>query len=79
MGEHKHREATEAVKNESADHSRTLWVVTVLAFWVSLLITVVVLFVTGKLNLILASVSLGLMILGVALKTRYQLKQRKRL
>ena len=77
MGEHKHREATEEVKNESADHSRMLWVVTVLAFWVSLSITVVVLLVTGKLNLILASISLGLMILGVALKTRYQLQQRK--
>ena len=63
--------------SESDDTSRKLWVVAVLAFWISLGITLTTMLITGKLDLILVSITLGLMVLGVWLKVRYQLRQRK--
>ena len=56
---------------------KTRWVAAVLAFWVSTVILVIVFFIEGQLNLILISICLGLMIVGVWLKTRYQLHLRK--
>lgn len=53
------------------------WVAAVMAFWVSIAVLIVVFFIEGQLNLILVSICLGLMIVGVWLKTRYQLHLRK--
>ncbi|MET0102441.1 MAG: hypothetical protein ABW078_11975 [Sedimenticola sp.] len=58
------------------DTDRKLWVVAVLAFWVSLAITLAFFLVTGEVDLILLSITLGTMVLGIWLKARYQLKQR---
>ncbi len=77
MGEQRRRKKLQPVPVESDGNSRTLWVVAVLAFWISAGITLAVLLITGKLNLILLCVTLGMMVLGVWLKARYQLQQRK--
>lgn len=55
---------------------KTKWVASVVAFWVSMAVMLIVYFVEKKLNLILASIVLGMMLIGVWLKTRYQLHQR---
>jgi hypothetical protein len=79
MGEQQRRQALrrDAAPTASLEHSRALWVIAVLAFWVSAAINIAMLAVTGKLDLILGSVTIGMMVLGVWLKTRYQLQQRK--
>ncbi|MES9872577.1 MAG: hypothetical protein ABW146_05665 [Candidatus Sedimenticola sp. 6PFRAG7] len=77
MNEQLRRVESEPSKTKSNDTDRKLWVVATLAFWVSLAITIATLVVTGKINLVLASITLGTMILGIWLKARYQLKQRK--
>ena len=59
------------------DSLKTRWVVSVVAFWVSVAILLVVLFVKGEMNLILASIVSGLMMLGVWLKAKYQRHLRK--
>ncbi len=59
------------------DGLKTKWVASVIAFWVSASILAVVLFIDGKLNLILTSITLGMLVIGVWLKTRYQLHLRK--
>lgn len=53
------------------------WVAAVMAFWVSAAVLVVVSFVDGQLNLILVSICLGLLMVGMWLKARYQLHLRK--
>lgn len=57
--------------------AKKLWVVTVLAFWVSALVLAAVYLMKDKIDLILVSITLGLMVLGVWLKARYQLLLRK--
>ena len=52
------------------------WVASVMAFWVSVGVMTVVYFVKGEVNLILASIALGMLIIGLWLKTKYQLHQR---
>lgn len=59
------------------DSIKTRWVASVIAFWVSAAILVVVSLIEGRLNLILVSVCLGLLLIGVWLKTRYQLHLRR--
>ena len=66
-----------AASAESVDTSRKLWVLAVLAFWISAGVTLAVMLTTGKLDLILVSITLGMMVLGVWLKARYQLRKRK--
>jgi high-affinity Fe2+/Pb2+ permease len=70
-------EGLKIISEESIETSRKLWVVAVLAFWVSAVISLIAMAITGKLNLILVSITLGMMVLGVWLKIRYQLRQRK--
>ncbi|MFC1680607.1 hypothetical protein ACFL1S_02285 [Pseudomonadota bacterium] len=55
---------------------KTKWVASVAAFWVSMVVMLIVYFVEKKLNLILASIVLGMMLIGVWLKIRYQMHQR---
>lgn len=68
---------TTADWSHNRDTARNLWVIAVFAFWITLAILVSVYFLRGELNLILVSIALGLMILGVWLKVRYQLIVRK--
>ena len=56
---------------------KTQWVASVIAFWVSAAVLGVVFFLQDKLNLILVSIVLGMLVIGVWLKTRYQLHLRK--
>jgi uncharacterized membrane-anchored protein len=65
------------VSKESVENSRKLWVVAVMAFWISVAVCIIAMVITGKLNLILVSITLGMMVLGVWLKIRYQLQKRK--
>jgi len=48
-----------------------------MAFWVSVAVLGVVFFMQGEVNLVLASIALGMLFVGVWLKTRYQLHLRK--
>ena len=61
----------------AGDSLKKRWVVSVMAFWVSAIVLVVVSFTEGELNLLLVSICLGLLFLGVWLKARYRLHQRK--
>ena len=56
---------------------KTQWVASVIAFWVSAAVLGVVFTIENKLNLILVSIVLGMLLIGVWLKTRYQLHLRK--
>jgi hypothetical protein len=51
-------------------------VASVIAFWVSAGVLGIVAFLNRELNLILASIVLGMLFLGLWLKTRYQLHLR---
>jgi uncharacterized OB-fold protein len=56
---------------------KTQWVASVIAFWVSAAVLGVVFTIENKLNLILVSIVLGMLVIGMWLKTRYQLHLRK--
>lgn len=56
---------------------KTQWVASVMAFWVSAAVLGVIFLLEGKLNLILVSIVLGMLVIGMWLKTRYQLHLRK--
>jgi hypothetical protein len=56
---------------------KTQWVASVIAFWVSASVLGVVSFVNREFNMILASIVLGMLFLGLWLKTRYQLHLRR--
>lgn len=58
------------------DSLKTRWVASVLAFWVSAGVLAAVYLLHTELNLILVSICLGLLIVGVWLKARYQLHSR---
>ena len=53
------------------------WIASVLTFWVSVVVLGVLFYIENRLNLIVLSIIFGMLILGVWLKTRYQLHQRK--
>ena len=77
MGEHKLKEQQPTEWEQKRDRLKTLWVIVVLAFWVSCGIQLVVYLIKGKIGFILPSVILGMLVLGVALKARLQLHLRK--
>ncbi len=77
MGEQRRKKEFQAASVTPYNISHKLWVFSVLAFWISAGITLAVMLFTGKLNLILVSITCGMMLLGVWLKLRYQLQQRK--
>lgn len=56
---------------------KTRWVAAVIAFWVSVAVLGIVSVLNGRLNLILVSICLGLLIVGMWLKLRYQRQLRK--
>lgn len=53
------------------------WVAAVIAFWISVGVFAVVFVVQDRVSLMLVSICLGLMILGIGLKIRYQLHLKK--
>jgi hypothetical protein len=59
------------------DGLKTKWVASVIAFWVSAAVLGVVFFVDRKLNLVLTSICVGMLVIGMVLKARYQLHLRK--
>lgn len=59
------------------DSLKTRWVAAVIAFWMSALMLVIMSLFEGRLNLVLASICLGLLMVGIWLKARYQLHLRK--
>ena len=58
--------------SKDRDSLKTRWVASVLGFWVSVAVLIVVYFIKGELELVLVSICLGLLVVGVWLKTRYQ-------
>ncbi|MCU7935495.1 MAG: hypothetical protein KZQ99_11525 [Candidatus Thiodiazotropha sp. (ex Dulcina madagascariensis)] len=73
MGEHTlkpDREWLDWVRQR--DSLKTRWVIVVVVFWVTAIVTVVLYTVHKELDLILTSIALGMMVLGVLLKSRYQ-------
>ena len=60
------------------DRLKTLWVVSVIVFWLSLGFQAVLYVLQGKANLLLLSVIAGMLLLGVGLKVRLQLHERKK-
>ena len=79
MGEQRRRKESGGAQpvREELLHARKLWIIAVLAFWISAAITLVAWLITGKLDLILLCITLGMMVLGVWLKARYQLGLRR--
>jgi Flp pilus assembly protein TadB len=66
------KSATPTAWEQQRNNLKTMWVATVLLFWLSVAFQVAIYFVTGEINIILVSIILGMMILGIALKIRYQ-------
>ena len=61
----------------ATQRAKNLWVTAVAAFYISIGILVTVYLVKNRIDVILISVVLGMMMLGVWLKARYQLMLRK--
>ena len=59
------------------DRLKTLWVIAVILFWLSLAFQAFLYVLDGKPNLVLLSVVAGMMLLGVGLKIRLRLHERK--
>ena len=59
------------------DSLKTRWVAAVLAFWVSTLVLGAVSLIRERLDLVLVSICLGLLIVGLWLKSRYRLHLRR--
>ncbi len=59
------------------DSIKTRWVVAASVFWTSAAVVALVYFLKGEFNLILVSIALGLMVVGIWLKTQIQLHDRK--
>ena len=62
---------------QQCKQAKNLWIFAVFGFYVSIIVAGIVWFLHHEVNLVLVSVILGMMILGVWLKTRYQLLVRK--
>jgi len=60
----------------AGDALKMKWVIAVIAFWISAAVLAAVLVVDDRLDLVLVSIALGLLVLGVWLKTRYQVHLR---
>ena len=56
---------------------KTRWVAAVMAFWVSVAVLAIVFFIDGRLDPILVSIALGLLVVGIWLKIRYRTHLRR--
>ena len=68
---HDKRSSVEAWEQQR-NQLKTMWIASVALFWISSAIQVVIFVLRGEINLILVSVIVGMMMLGVGLKFRYQ-------
>jgi hypothetical protein len=59
------------------DRIRFFWVLAAVAFWVTVIVQVLVYLLKDELNLILISIAGGMMVLGLWFKIRFQLHMRK--
>lgn len=64
--------------SRTRDSLKMRWVAAVIAFWVSVGVLAAVFLMNGRLDLVLVSICLGLLVVGVWLKARYQLHLRHR-
>ncbi|MEW8690984.1 MAG: hypothetical protein AB2535_07835 [Candidatus Thiodiazotropha endolucinida] len=73
MGEHKQKPGSDWLAWEKQrDSLKNRWVIVVVTFWVTALIAAAMYVVNKQLDFILTSIALGMMVLGVWLKSRYQ-------
>ena len=56
---------------------KTLWTAAVITFWISTVILGVLFVIQNKLSLVILSIIFGTLVLGVWLKTRYQMHLRQ--
>lgn len=68
--------ADDAEWRRARDSLKLKWVASVLAFWVSAAVLLAVLLLDDRIDLTLTSISLGMLVIGVWLKTRYRLHLR---
>ena len=54
------------------DQLKTMWIASVVFFWISVATQVGIFILRDEINLILVSIIVGMMMLGVPLKIRYQ-------
>jgi hypothetical protein len=74
MGEHKVKPSGEwQVWSKQRDSLKTRWVIVVAAFWVTGIISIAMYIINKQLDFILTSIVIGMMVLGVWLKSRYQI------
>lgn len=76
----KKQRKTQRIHSEWAkerDRAKLLWIVTTLAFWISLAILGFVYLLKDELHFVLISVVLGMLLLGIWLKLRYKLVLRR--
>ena len=59
------------------DRLKFFWVLAAVAFWVTMIVQLLVYLLKNELNLILISIAGGMMILGLWFKIRFQLHMRK--
>ena len=59
------------------DSVKLKWVASVLAFWVSAAVLGIVLVLDNRIDLILVSITLGMLVIGIWLKARYHRHLRK--
>ncbi|MCM8857041.1 MAG: hypothetical protein KZQ89_09355 [Candidatus Thiodiazotropha sp. (ex Lucinoma kastoroae)] len=77
MGEHKTKPSGDWLAwSKQRDSLKTRWVIVVVAFWVTGIIAVAMYLYSKELDFILTSIAIGMMILGVWLKSRYQIHVR---
>ncbi len=76
MGEHRKDSEMAAWERECAS-LKTRWVLSVITFWITIGIQIIVYFLKGDINYILLSIIFGMMVLGVVLKARWQLHLKK--
>ena len=76
MTTHNEKEVHKTWSSER-DRLKFFWVLAAVAFWVTVIVQMLVFLLKNELNLILISIAGGMMILGLWFKIRFQLHMRK--
>ena len=76
MTTHNEKEGHKAWSSER-DRIKFFWVLAVVAFWVTVVIQLLVYLLRDELDLILISIAGGMIVLGLWFKIRFQLHMRK--
>jgi hypothetical protein len=72
VGEHR-KDTNIAQWERERDSLKTRWVLSVIAFWGTIVIQAIVYYLNETLSFVLLSIIFGMMALGVVLKARWQL------